>query len=165
MNYAARSIFVTSLICGAAALAMPAAAQLSSQGTGNCRVGLFVATRDGRVGTVERAQGNSCHVRFADGSEDYFQQWMLRPAGSGGGRQAPGRGRAPAAAAGSGGGSGGGAVPAGSYQCFGGQAGNMRITLQGNRWNDFYAELLPDGRVGLSSRPNGRPYYMICERR
>ncbi len=164
MTYSVSPIIAASLVCAAAALSQPAAAQLSSQGTGNCRVGLSVATRDGRVGTVERAQGNSCHVRFGDGSEDYFQQWMLRPAGAGAARQSSGRGRAPAAAAGGAGG-GGGAVPAGNYQCYGGQAGNMRITLQGNRWNDFYAEVLPDGRVGLSSRPNGRPYYMICERR
>ena len=53
----------------------------------------------------------------------------------------------------------------GNYQCFGGAAGNMRITLTGSRWNEFYAAALPDGRVGISSKPNGRPYYMICERR
>jgi hypothetical protein len=59
----------------------------------------------------------------------------------------------------------GGATPSGNYQCNGGAAGIMRITIKSGRWQDFYAEPLPDGRVGLSSRPNGRPYYMICERR
>lgn len=145
--------------------AAPAAAQLSPQGTGNCRVGLTVSTRDGRTGVVDTAQGNSCHVRFPDGSRDYFQQWMLSPsrggaaARPGGGSAARSGGGAPA------GGASGGAVRPGNYQCFGGAAGNMRITLTGNRWNEFYAATLPDGRVGISSRPDGRPYYMICERR
>ncbi|HEX8240940.1 MAG TPA: hypothetical protein VF574_14490 [Allosphingosinicella sp.] len=147
--------------CLACLPAGPAAAQLDPKGTGNCRVGLSVATRDGRVGKVEDAQGNSCHVRFPDGSRDYFQQWMLKPGG---------RSPSPTAASGRGSGApagpaGAGAVRPGNYQCFGGAAGNMRITLTGNRWKEFYAAALPDGRVGLSSRPNGRPYYMICERR
>jgi hypothetical protein len=147
--------------CFACLLAAPAAAQLDPGGTGNCRVGLSVATRDGRVGKVEDAQGNSCHVRFPDGSRDYFQQWMLKPSG----RAASPAGAAGGGAAASAGSAGGGTVRPGNYQCFGGAAGNKRITLTGNRWKEFYAAPLPDGRVGLSSRPNGRPYYMICERR
>ena len=147
--------------CFGCLLAAPAAAQLDPKGTGNCRVGLAVATRDGRVGTVEDAQGNSCHVRFPDGTRDYFQQWMLKPSGRGS-SPAAATGRGASAPAGSAAGTG---VRPGNYQCFGGAAGNMRITLTGNRWKEFYAAALPDGRVGLSSRPNGRPYYMICERR
>lgn len=143
----------------AAGLAMtmpgPAAAQLSSQGTGNCRVGTVVKTRDGRTGTVDKAEGNSCWVSFADGKRDYFLQWMLSPARGGG------------AGSGSGGGSngGGGRAPDGAYQCYGGQAGNMRITIRGGRWNEFYAQSIPGGKVGISSRPDGKPYYMVCERR
>ena len=141
-----------------------AAAQLSPQGTGNCRLGGSVATRDGRTGVVDTASGNSCWVRFPDGSRDYFQQWMLSPARGGGGGAARPSGGGSAARPAAGGGAGG-AVQPGNYQCYGGAAGNMRITLQGNRWNEFYAAPLPDGRVGISSRPDGRPYYMICERR
>jgi hypothetical protein len=146
-------------IAALAGLAAPASAQLSPQGTGNCKVGGTVATRDGKVGVVDTAEGNSCYVKFPDGTREYKLQWMLTPAKAGGtGGRAPGAGSSAAAKS-------GGAVQAGNYQCYGGQAGNMRITLKGNRWNDFYAERLPDGRVGISSRPNGRPYYMVCERR
>jgi hypothetical protein len=148
--------------CFGCLLAAPADAQLDPKGTGNCRVGLSVAARDGRVGIVEDAQGNSCHVRFPDGSRDYFQQWMLKPSGRAASSPAAAAGRRPGPSAGS---AGSGTVRPGNYQCFGGAAGNMRITLTGNRWKEFYAAPLPDGRVGLSSRPNGRPYYMICERR
>ena len=131
--------------------AAPASAQLDPNGTGNCRVGGTVALRDGKVGTVVRAQGNSCHVRLADGSEKYALQWMLTPVRGG-------KGAAP------GGGAAGGKVVPGNYQCYGGTAGNMRIRLTGPRYNGAYAVPLPDGRVGLSMRPNG-PFYMTCERR
>jgi hypothetical protein len=149
-------LLILSGLAAAAAIASPASAQLSSEGTGNCRVGGTVSTRDGRVGVVDTAQGNSCWVKFPDGSRDYFQQWMLS-------RSRAGASRAPAAAAAQGQASG--TVRPGNYQCSGGAAGNMRITLTGNRWNDFYVAPLPDGRVGISSRPDGKPYYMICERR
>ena len=143
------------------ALSGPASAQLSTQGTGNCRVGGAVSTRDGRTGVVDKAEGNSCWVKFADGSRDYFLQWMLTPA-KGGGPAAAARGGARAAAPA---GKAGGRAPDGNYQCYGGQAGNMRITIKGGLWQGFYAEALPDGKVGLSSRPDGKPYYMVCERR
>ncbi|HEY0111665.1 MAG TPA: hypothetical protein VGB59_00785 [Allosphingosinicella sp.] len=151
------------LFAGATILpAGPAAAQLSPQGTGNCKLGGTVTARDGRTGVVDKASGNSCWVKFSDGTRDYFQQWMLTPAraGSGGSKQAPGRSANAGANA-----SGGGKAPDGNYQCYGGAAGNMRITIRGGRWNEFYAAAIPGGKVGISSRPNGKPYYMLCERR
>jgi hypothetical protein len=143
---------------GTLAPTAPAWAQLDPNGTGNCRVGGTVALRDGKVGTVVRAQGNSCHVRLADGTERYALQWMLTPVRGG---------KAPSAAAGNtrgGGGGAGGKIVPGNYQCYGGSAGNMRIKLTGPRYNGAYAVPLPDGRVGLSFRPGG-PFYMTCERR
>ena len=141
-------------IVGAAAMMLPtapASAQLDPNGTGNCKVGGTVSFRDGKTGTVVRAQGNSCHVKLADGSERYALQWMLTPVRGGKGA---GAGAAKA------GGAGGKVVP-GNYECYGGQAGNMRIKLTGPRYNGAYAVALPDGRVGLSFRPNG-PFYMTC---
>lgn len=146
-----RQIVFGALILSAWAAASPASAQLSRAGTGNCRVGLAVVARDGRTGTVESAEGNSCWVRMADGTKDYFLQWMLKPAG--------------AQRSGSAGAARSGMAPNGNYQCYGGAAGNMRITISNGRWNGFYTALLPDGKVGISSKPNGRPYYMVCERR
>lgn len=148
---------------GAAMLApaFPASAQLDPNGTGNCRVGGTVSLRDGRVGTVSRAQGNSCYVRLADGTEQYALQWMLTPVR--GGARAPGGGSGSTAPAAKGGAGGGKVVP-GDYECYGYQAGNMRVKLTGPRYNGAYAVPLPDGRVGLSNRPNG-PFYMTCERR
>jgi hypothetical protein len=144
-----------------AAAPAPVSAQLSPQGTGNCRVGKSVVARDGRRGVVDTAQGNSCWVKFPDGSRDYFQQWMLKPgpAGSGSG------GTGSAGHGGHAGNAGGGRAPDGNYQCYGGAAGNMRITIRGGRWNEFYAAAIPGGKVGISSRPDGKPYYMVCERR
>lgn len=187
-------------LVGGGMMAAPAAGQLSPQGTGNCRVGLTVTDRNGKTGTVETATGNSCWVRFADGSKDYYQQWMLKPAGRGTG--APARAAAgSSAAAASGGARGGGSIRAGNYHCTssvsaGGAgvqatAGNMRLVFRGGGqyanhqgksgaytvsgsgaiaftsgpWSGFYGQVLPDGKIGLSSRPNGRPYYMVCERR
>jgi hypothetical protein len=152
-----RSVF--GLAIAATALmtpADPASAQLDPNGTGNCRVGGTVSLRDGRVGTVTRAQGNSCYVRLADGTEQYALQWMLTPVR--GGRAAASTGRGPSPASNRPGG-----VAAGTYQCYGYEAGNMRITLNGPRYGDAYAVPLPDGRVGLSMRPDG-PFYMTCER-
>ncbi|HEX8261494.1 MAG TPA: hypothetical protein VF547_01320 [Allosphingosinicella sp.] len=148
------------LAVAAAALVLPsqpAKAQLDPNGTGNCRVGGTVSLRDGRVGTVVRAQGNSCHVRLADGSEQYALQWMLTPVRGGKGAPASGAGGKGAPA-------GGGKLVPGNYQCYGGAAGNMRVRLTGPRYNGAYAVPLPDGRVGLSYRPGG-PFYMTCERR
>lgn len=153
-RWAAAAIGVAAL----AGLATPATAQLAREGTGNCKVGGTVQTRDGKVGVVDTAEGNSCYVKFPDGTRQYKLQWMLTPVKGGGGSGS-------ASTAGQAGGASGGTVQPGNYQCYGGAAGNMRITLKGNRWNDFYAERLPDGKVGLSSTPNGRPYYMVCERR
>jgi hypothetical protein len=84
----------------------------------------------------------------------------------------------------------GGTVRPGAYQCYGGSAGNMKLSFQGpgryaneqgkvgaftqegpkiaftsGPWEGFFGEVLPDGKVGLSSKPNGRPYYMTCERK
>jgi hypothetical protein len=116
------------------------------QENGVCRIGAAVVDREGRTGTVIDAPDRaSCRVCLADGTHRDYLTWML----AAGSRQA----------------AGGGAAASGSYQCYGGAAGNMRITITGGRWNDYYAETLPDGRVGISSQPNGRPYYMVCERR
>ncbi len=123
------------------------------QENGVCRIGARVRDREGRVGTVYDAPSPTmCRVCLSDGTPNTYLTWMLSAAGSG----SPAHGRQ---------GTSGGAAPSGNYQCYGGAAGNMRITIRGGRWNDFYAETLPDGRVGISSRPNGRPYYMVCERR
>ncbi len=162
---ASRTMAVAAAIALAGTTApQPASAQLSPQGTGNCRVGKTVVTRDGKSGVVDTAQGNSCWVKFADGTRDYFQQWMLKPgsAGAASGRSASG---GHGAHGGHGGNSGGGRAPDGNYQCYGGSAGNMRITIRGGRWNEFYAASIPGGKVGISSRPDGKPYYMVCERR
>jgi hypothetical protein len=117
---------------------------------GICRVGSRVTDRQGRTGTVIAAlDGASCQVCFSDGSSRGYLTWMLAAAGASSQSRKEG-----------------GGVPAsGNYQCSGGAAGNMRITINGGRWNEFYAKTLPDGRVGLSKQPNGEPYYMICERR
>ncbi len=157
MRVAIFSSFVIAAAIGAASItpAAAASAQLDPNGTGNCRVGGTVTMRDGRVGTVSRAQGNSCHVRLEDGTEHYALQWMLRPVKGGA--------RASAAASAGGGASGGRVVP-GNYQCYGGAAGNMRVRLTGPRYGEAYAVPLPDGRVGLSNRPGG-PFYMTCEKR
>jgi hypothetical protein len=120
------------------------------QENGICRIGATVSDRQGRTGTVIDAPSASmCRVCFSDGTSNSYLTWMLSA-----GRPAPAAPRQ--------GGQGG---PSGNYQCYGGAAGNMRITIRGGRWNEFYAEALPDGKVGISSKPNGRPYYMVCERR
>jgi hypothetical protein len=140
----------------AAAMLMPtqpASAQLDPRGTGNCRVGGTVSTRDGRVGVVAKAEGNSCTVRLNDGTDYYALQWMLTPVRAG----AKASGSAAANAA-------GGKVTPGNYQCYGGPAGNMRVTLTGPRYGEAYAVALGNGKVGLSMRPTG-PFYMTCERR
>lgn len=158
------AVAAATLLAGTA-VPQPASAQLSAQGTGNCRVGKAVVARDGRSGIVDTAQGNSCWVKFADGSRDYFQQWMLKPGpakGASGGASTGGGHGGHAGGAGSG---GGGPAPDGNYQCYGGSAGNMRIAIRGGRWNEFYARAIPGGKVGISSRPDGKPYYMVCERR
>ena len=155
-----KSIIVplAALALAAGALSVPSApaeAQLDPNGTGNCKVGGRVALRDGQVGTVVRAEGSSCHVKLADGTERYALQWMLTPAGGAGGKAGS------AAAAKS---AAGGKVVPGNYQCYGGAAGNMKVKLTGPRYLGSYAVPLPDGRVGLSNKPNG-PFYMTCERR
>ena len=149
MNHARFSLAVAALLA-VSGLAGPAVAQLSKEGTNNCRVGLTVKDRDGKTGTVESADGNSCYVVYPDGTKRYALQWMLTPVA---GKTAPAK---PAT---------GGKIVPGNYQCYGGPAGNMRITLTGERWNDMYAKALPDGKVGLSSKPNTTLFYMTCERR
>ena len=153
MSKSSMTSFAAVAVVAAASLSAitPAAAQLDPNGTGNCRVGGTVSLRDGRVGTVSRAQGNSCYVRLADGTEQYALQWMLTPVAGGNTRAAATPPRA------------GGQVVPGTYQCYGYEAGNMRIRLTGPRYLDAYAVPLPDGRVGLSYRPDG-PFYMTCER-
>ena len=155
-----RSIVALSGVVGvvvAAGWSAEALAQLDPNGTGNCRVGTTVQSRDGKVGRVETAEGSSCWVRFADGTKHYYLQWMLTPVAGGANRSAGGQAAAKSGA--------GGAVRPGNYQCYGGPAGNMRITLDGSgRWNEFYARTLPDGKVGITGRP-GAPAYMVCERR
>lgn len=117
------------------------------QENGVCRLGARVTDREGRTGTVIDAPDRaSCRVCLSDGTHRYYLTWMLSAGG-----------RLPARA--------GGRTASGNYQCYGGAAGNMRITITDGRWQGYYAETLPDGRVGISSQPNGRPYYMICERR
>lgn len=85
----------------------------------------------------------------------------------------------------------GGAPAAGSYQCYGGAAGNMRLSFTGpgryandkgktgaytsgeggritftsGPWAGFYGRVLPNGKVGLSSKPDTKSYYMLCERK
>jgi hypothetical protein len=119
---------------------------------GICRIGARVTDRQGRVGTVIAAlDGTTCQLCFDDGSSRSYQTWMLVSA-SGAASGAAGQTSRP------------GSTPSGTYRCSGGAAGNMRITITGGRWNGYYAETLPDGRVGISSQPNGRPYYMVCQR-
>ncbi|HYD24848.1 MAG TPA: hypothetical protein VEB68_08615 [Croceibacterium sp.] len=119
------------------------------QENGVCRMGAAVVDRQGRQGTVIDAPDEaSCRVCLTDGTHRDYLTWMLGT----GAAQADAESRA-------------GAVPSGAYHCAGGAAGNMDITVTGGRWDAYYAETLPDGRVGISSQPNGRPYYMICERR
>ncbi len=162
---ASRTMAVAAAIALAGTTApRPASAQLSPQGTGNCRVGKTVVTRDGKSGVVDTAQGNSCWVKFADGTRDYFQQWMLKP-GSPAAASGPAASGGHGGHSGHGGNAGGGRAPDGNYQCYGGAAGNMRITIRGGRWNEYYAAAIPGGKVGISSRPDGKPYYMVCERR
>ena len=113
---------------------------------GICRIGAKVTDRQGRTGTViDAPAGATCRVCLADGSHRDYLTWMLSAAGT------------PPAAA--------GRAASGNYQCNGGPAGNMRITVKGGRWQNYYVETLPDGRVGISSTPNGKPYYMVCEKR
>lgn len=115
---------------------------------GICRIGSRVTDRQGKTGTVIAAlDGATCQVCFPDNSSKSYLTWMLRMAGASPSKPL------------------GAAAPVGAYQCSGGAAGNMRITINGKRWNGYHVEKLPDGRVGISSQPNGRPYYMICERR
>lgn len=130
-------------------LAVAGTTGASAGGYGACRAGAAVTDRYGQSGTViDDSDPAACRVRLANGSERNYLSWMLSAAGAAGGRQTAAS-----------------TVSPGNYQCYGGDAGNMRITLNGARWNGMYAAVLPDGRVGLSSRPNGTPYYMVCERR
>lgn len=85
----------------------------------------------------------------------------------------------------------GGAPRPGNYQCFGGSAGNMKLRFMGRNsyaneqgasgtykfrpsgqmefvsgpWKGFYAKSLGNGRVGLTSRPDGTFYQMTCDPR
>lgn len=116
-------------------------------GYGACRAGAAVVDRNGQSGVVlDDSDPAACRVRLSNGTERNYLQWMLTPAGAAAGR-----------------GAGGSVLQAGNYLCHGGDAGNMRITLTGPRWNGSYAEVQPDGRVTLSYSPHARA-YMICER-
>ena len=114
----------------------PASAQLSKQGTGNCKVGGAVATRDGNVDIVDSAEGNSCYVKFPDGTREYKLQWMLTPA-----KRARTVGRASEGMTSAK--SGSGAVQAGNYQCYG-----ARLAICGSP---------SEGTAGTTSTPSGSP--------
>ena len=83
----------------------------------------------------------------------------------------------------------GGSVQPGQYQCYGGPAGNMKLSFRGGGqyaneqgkpgaytqsgptvtfrsgpWAGFYGYVFPDGRVQLRTAPD-RPSSMECERR
>lgn len=162
------------------------AALVEPQALTSCVAGTRVVDRQGRAWTVTNNDATMCSLRNEAGATQTSLMWMLEAAG-----RAPAPKAAPKAPAGPAPKAGGaGAVPAGNYQCYGGSAGNMRLVFRGagqyaneqgragaytmsganitfttGPWEGFFGELLPDGKVGLSSRPNGRPYYMTCERR
>lgn len=143
------AIFAAGAACGLVLMLGAGATRASAGGYGACRAGAAVVDRYGQTGVVlDDSDPSACRVRLSNGTERNYLQWMLSPAGA-----APGRG----------GRGGGGAVQPGNYLCHGGEAGNMRITLTGNRWNGSYAEVQPDGRVTLSNTPGARA-NMICER-
>jgi hypothetical protein len=136
-------------------------------GTGNCRVGGRVTNRENRSGVVVRADGPSCHVKLdGSGAEEYYLQWMLRPAGQTAEAER------------------GGALETGSYTCWtaNGVAGTLRLVIRngsqyadgdGNSgsytydaasgriqwtsgpWGGFYGTKLGPGKIGISSRPGG----------
>ena len=149
--------------------------------------------RQGKAWTVTNSDPTNCSLRDESGASRTSLMWMLEKAGGGpvpvaksvqkAEPQTPAKAAAPVKAAAA-------AVSSGNYQCYGGSAGNIKLTFRGagadaneqgkagaytmdgakitfttGPWAGFFGELLPDGRVGLSSRPNGRPYYMTCERK
>lgn len=152
-----------------------------------CVIGARVVNRQGKVGVITKDDGGGCTVRQDSGETFYSLFWMLEPTGAGAGGGA-GRAAAPARPAGS----TPGRLQPGAYQCYGGQAGNLRLnfsaggrysnaegkagayTLDGGSgriaftsgpWAGFFGRVLPDGKVGLSSQPNTTTYYMVCERK
>jgi hypothetical protein len=165
---------------GAALAAAVATQQGAAQENGVCRIGAQVTNRQGVTGVVvEAPDPTGCRVRYPDGSTRYSLTWMLAAAGG----AKPGASGGPAPTGGSGG------APSGSYQCYGGQAGNMTLTFKGGQyanaqgktgaysmgaggrlaftsgpWAGFHGRVLPDGKVGLSSKPDTTTYYMVCER-
>lgn len=117
---------------------------------GICRIGATVTDRQGKTGTVlDAPDRTTCRVCLSDGTSRDYLTWMLSAG--------PAASQSKAAAT--------TGKPSGNYQCYGGAAGNMKISINAGRWQGYYAETLPDGKVGISSRPNGSPYYMVCEKR
>lgn len=179
-----RGAAALALILTAGGLAAPssdARAQQSPQRLESCRVGQRVIMPGGYPGTVSAVYGTGgCTVRDdARGLESSWAAFMLAPAPGTAAARAPQRQQ------------GGGAPAAGNYQCFGGTAGNLRLTFgpgntyanaQGSRgryslrpsgqmqfdtgpWAGFYGRSLGNGRVGLTSTPDGTFYQMTCDRR
>jgi hypothetical protein len=160
--------------CFLALMAHPAAAQEKLR---SCAVGQRVVMPGGYPGTVSAVYGQGgCTVKDAKGLESSWAAFMLSAApGSPAPKEAP--------------------IPptlkAGTYQCFGGAAGNMKLRFgpgatyaneQGAKgvyimrpsgqmqftsgpWKGFYAKTLDNGRVGLTSKPDGTFYQMTCDPR
>lgn len=158
------------LTCGA----FPASAQQKLQ---SCSVGQKVLMPGGYPGTVSAVYGQGgCTVKDAKGLESSWAAFMLSAAP---GAPAPKNTPVPAT------------PKAGKYQCFGGAAGNIKLTFgpgatyaneQGARgayamrpsgqmqftsgpWKGYYAKTLDHGRVGLTSKPDGTFYQMTCDPR
>jgi preprotein translocase subunit YajC len=173
-----KSIECLTVVAIAAVLAAPAAwSQQSQQKLSSCSVGQKVLTPGGKPGTVVEVTANkACRVKQDDGmSSGVWSAFMLSPA--------PGTVAAAAD------------IPStpkpGMYQCYGGQAGNMKLRFSaGNTyaneqgksgsykmrpsgqmeftsgpWAGFYAKTLENGRVGLTSRADSRTYMMTCEQK
>lgn len=164
---------------GVVAAVVPAPAW-SQQKLIACHVGQRVGLPGSGQGTVVALRGTGgCDVK-ADGYENVqtWAAWMLTSVG---GAAAPlNKAVLP-----------GGAPRPGNYQCFGGSAGNMKLRFGGGNsysneqgatgsykfrpsgqmefvsgpWKGFYAKTLGNGRVGLTSKPDGTFYQMTCDPR
>ena len=159
----------------------PAVAQDERYGPklSGCKVGQRVVLPGGQQGTVIGLNGSGCNVQ-ADGYKDYntWAAWMLYAVPG-----TPAAQVAPAARL-------GGQPTPGAYQCYGGAAGNMKVSFgpgwyaneQGARgsyamrpsgqmaltsgpWAGFYAKTLSPTKVGLTSKADGTFYQMTCDRK